>query len=71
MVGWEYKGASETLLVPRRWYPKGKLYTPPFCHIAVGTPGPYPWKRKDQTMMDTGLIPKDDRMRGIYRLNPI
>ena len=58
MVDWTYRGASECLLVPTRWYPhRGrKLHAPPFCHLEISKIHPFPYKRRDQILMDAGLL---------------
>ena len=70
MVGWEYKGVSESVMVPRRWYPGGKLHAPPFCHIEVVRLFPFPYRRKDQLLMDAGLVRGIDQKRGSWRPAP-
>ena len=70
MVGWEYKGVSESVMVPRRWYPSGKLHAPPFCHIEIVRLFPFPYRRKDQLLMDAGLVRGIDQKRGSWRPAP-
>ena len=73
MVGWEYKGVSESVLVPKRWYPaRGtKLHAPPFCHIMATKLYPFPYRRKDQLLLDAGLVRGTDTKISSWRPSPI
>ena len=72
MVGWEYRGATECVLVPRRWYPpRGrKLRAPPFCHLGLSKLFPFPYKRKDQLLLDAGLVRGNERLIARWRPAP-
>ena len=70
MVGWEYKGVSECVMIPQRWYSKSKLHAPPFCHIGVNKMFPFPYKRKDQLLMGAGLVAGSDQKIAYWRPSP-
>ena len=70
MVGWDYKGVTECVMVPARWYPRGKLHAPPFCHIGINMLYPFPYQRKDQLLMDAGLVRGNDVKRAYWRPAP-
>lgn len=71
MVGFEFKGVTERVMVPRRWYPGGKLHAPPFCYIEIVMLHPFPYRRKDQLLMDAGLVRgADDIKKARWRPAP-
>ena len=70
MVGWEYKGAAECVLIPKQWYPRGKLHAPPFCHIGIMKLYPFPYQRQDQLLMDAGAVRGIKTFKGWFRPNP-
>ena len=72
MVGWEYKGVSECVLVPERWYPRAKkLHAPPFCHLRVNKLYPFPYRRKDQLLTDAGLVKGIDTKMAWWNPSPL
>ena len=70
MVGWEYKGVTECVMIPQRWYPRGKLHAPPFCHISINKMFPFPYQRKDQLLLDAGLVKGTDQKLAKWRPEP-
>ena len=72
MVGGEFKAAAEYVLVPKRWYPKGRrLHAPPFCHVTIQGHGPWPYRRRDQLLEDLGFLDGMNQKIFTWKPNPI
>ena len=73
MVDWSFRGASECVLVPRRWYPpRGrKLHAPPFCYLEISKMYPFPYRRRDPLLMDGGLLKGTEVKIAVWRPSPV
>ena len=73
MVDWSFRGASECVLVPRRWYPpRGrKLHAPPFCYLEISKMYPFPYRRRDPLLMDGGLLKGTEVKIATWRPSPV
>ena len=72
MVGWEYKGACEAVIVPRPWYaPAKNRVAPPWCYLVLSMLSPFPYQRRDPLLLDAGLLKGHDVRITYWNPNPI
>ena len=72
MVGWEYKGACEAVIVPRPWYaPAKNRVAPPWCYLVLSMLSPFPYQSRDPLLQDAGLLKGHDIKLTHWNPNPI